>query len=158
MDAVSPFLLGGRKQGVSDLDLEQPQRPMKRLSTKGPVSKRLSGRPAVPQSPDVKSITLQSNVETEENSDVHHNHRKGHRHVEHLIDQVSEWIREERSKRSEKKGKHPPTDGIVESREHDSQTDQADTADLRRGSDVSDTSFDLNKLEVRNTLIITDAI
>lgn len=151
LDSVSPFLLGGHKPGVSDLDLEHPHSPRRRRSIKGPTSKRLSGRPALTSSPDLRSATVQSNTEAQDRSGIHHEQREGHRHVEHLIDQVSEWIRHERNKRAGREGKHPPTDGIVESRERGPESDQADTSDPRRGSDVSEGSFDLTKLEVCTT-------
>lgn len=74
--------------------------------------------------------------------------RSSHHHLEDLIDQVSEWIKEERNKRAEKKFKHSTTDGSVESKDRVATHDHANDSRARRDSDASETSFDLNKLEV----------
>lgn len=146
---ISPLLLGGQKAVDSDLDLECPQSPRRRPSAKGPSSKRLSGRPAVDPSPHLKpnkhSFQDFGFAREDDSPETHHH---GHRHLEHLIDQVSEWIREERAKRADKKPQHTSTDGSSESKLRGTADDYAESLNERRDSNVSDTSFDLNKLEV----------
>lgn len=149
---ISPLLLGDQKAVDSDLDLECPQSPRKRPSVKGPSSKRLSGRPAVDPSshlkPNKHSFHDFGFSKEPDSPEIHHS---GHRHLEHLIDQVSEWIREERAKRADKKTGHPPTDGSTESKAQDHSDVYEDSFHERRESNVSDTSFDLNKLEVSHS-------
>lgn len=148
-EVISPLLLGEHKAVDLEQDLEQPQSPRKRPSVKGPGSKRLSGRPPITSSPPLKPSSypfLNSEITDEE--ETSHEHRSSNRHLKHLIDQVSEWIKEERIKRTGKRAKHPPTDGSVESTNRVAVDDHADRAGRRRGSDVSETSVDLNKLEV----------
>ena len=143
---ISPLLLGEQKPVDLDMGLEQQQSPRKLPSVKGPASKRLSGRPAVTPSPQLnpKRHPL-VNDETVDQDETSHKHRSSHHHLEDLIDQVSEWIREERNKRAGKKFKPTFTDGNVESSDKVAVHDHAELSGSRRDSEAS---FDLNKLEV----------
>ena len=145
-EIISPLLLGEHKTLDSDLDLGQGQSPRRKLSTKGAASKRLSGRPPAPSSPSLKFNRLASltNEATDDDSSTGQPRSSHHQQLEELIDGVSDWIKRERSKHAEKKSKHQHTDGTVESTDHASKH----TSSHRRGSDASETSFDLNKLEV----------
>lgn len=146
---ISPLLLGEQKGVESDLDLECPQSPRKRPLVKGPGSKRLSGRPAMTSSPLVTSNQQSlGDFGFAEEDDISHKPHSSHRHLEQLIEQVSEWIKEERSKRADKKTPQLSTDGTSESKAQDADDPHASGLDARRESNVSDTSFDLNKLEV----------
>ena len=95
-------MLGGHKS-VENLDLDQ-NRSSKRSAIKHATSKRLSGRPSICPSPSVGSTNaLHSESDVGEEKASH----RSHHHLEHLVDQVSEWIREERVKRHERKdGQH----------------------------------------------------
>lgn len=116
---------------------------------KGPASKRLSGRPSITTSPLVTSHQQSwGDFGSAEEDDTSHKPHSSHRHLEQLIEQVSEWIKEERNKRAEKKTPHLSTDGSSESKAQDADDSHVSGFDARRESNVSDTSFDLNKLEV----------
>lgn len=146
---ISPLLLGEKKAVESDLDLECPQSPLKRPLVKSPSAKRLSGRPSATSSPLVTSSKQSfSNFGFSEDEEASQRPHSSHRHLEQLIEQVSEWIKEERSKRADKKTPHLSTDGSSESKVQGPDEVHADKLDSRRESTVSDTSFDLNKLEV----------
>lgn len=148
-EVISPLILGEHKTIEQDLDLGLGGSPRRWPSVKGAASKRLSGRPAVTPSPLLKA-SRQFSVpdEVTDTDELPSKSRSSHHHLESLIDQVSEWIKEERSKRAEKKVKHPVTDGSVESKDRVAVYDHANHSSHRRDSDASDSSFDLNKLEV----------
>lgn len=98
---------------------------------KGPNAHRLSGRPAV--NPSQSSASL----EIPQSEDASHTPSK---HIDHLIDEVSAWVRNEKERRARRKQKrHAARSGA-------STGDATSEEPSRRGSD-SDDSDDLSKLE-----------
>ena len=125
-EVISLLVLGEQKAIESDLDLECPQSPRRRPSVKGPASKRLSGRPPMQSSPSLKSNKHSfDSFEFSDERDTSHKHHSGHRHLEQLIDQVSEWIKEERTKHADKKSKYRQSDGSSESKDRPVADDDA---------------------------------
>ena len=148
-EVVSPLLIGEEKAVDADRSVEDSRSPRKRPSIRRPGSKRLSGRASIISSPLVKSGKHSyPGSESTEQREASRGDRGGQHHLDHLIDQVSSWIKDERTKRAERKPNHHSTDGTVESKDHSTENDTSDLPNGRRGSDSSETSFNLNKLEV----------
>jgi choline kinase len=121
----------GRNKPTDDFNLEADRSPRK-PSVKGPNAHRLAGRPAI--NPSQSSASLESIPQNEDHS---HTHSK---HIDHLIDEVSAWVRNEKERRARRKQKrHAARSGA-------STTDVASEETSRRGSE-SDSSDDLSKLE-----------
>lgn len=148
-EVISPLILGNQKN-CDELDLDARQSPRKPSIAKKASSVRLSGRRSV-ASPLLRpgnSLYDSSDIGGESGDST--NDRRSHHHVEQLIDQVSEWIKQERTKRHEKKAQKKPG-------RRDEPTSGVSTVDLetrrdaepqkRRGSDASESDLDLGKLE-----------
>lgn len=104
---MSPFMLGDQKD-VDDVDLDQQRPRRKRSLLKKAGSKHLFGRRSHKQSSISRpSSDLPADSEATETDDNSSNIRLDHAHadhqVDHLIGQVSEWIKEERSKQERRK-------------------------------------------------------
>ena len=143
-------MLGDQKaaETLPDLELDRTQSPRK-YSVRGLASKRLSGRLSVTPSPSTKpNSSISLNSDANDDSETPSNPRSSNHNLEHLIGQVSEWIKSERVKREGKKIKPKSTDGHVESKERSGENGQPILNRTRQGSDASETSFDLDKLEV----------
>ena len=109
-------------------------------------TRRLSGRLSNAPSPSLKAERpfLQSLVTGDgaDSSDAH----GGSDTVDLLIDQVSAWIKEERAKRSKRKTSQPEQEVEHEDPVLSEKVDAGEPHE-RRGSNVSEDSFDLDKLE-----------
>lgn len=130
----------------SQTDLDQRASPRK-VPVKGLASKRLSGRLSLAPSPSLKTASSDT-LDAEDDGDDGslHSRHTGHRHLETLIDQVSQWIKDERHKHSRKKTRGSATDGTADRR---GGSDENLQPHHRRDSNTSEPSFDLDKLEVR---------
>lgn len=142
-EIISPLILGNQKN-VDDLDLDTGRRSRKNSLRKKPSSKRLSGRPSGFTSPVLrpKGSDYATSEVTDETDDSSTRRRSGHQ-LEHFIDQVSQWIKEERLKHADRKSKpsHYPfhkTEPGVDGANHSS-----DRSEEKESSDA----FDLDKLE-----------
>ncbi|KAK4505779.1 hypothetical protein PRZ48_003744 [Zasmidium cellare] len=133
-ETISPLILGQQKD-VDDFSIARKH------FARSPRQRRLSGRPSSVSSPSLKPLTPafdgagpSDEKDADDHDDVHS--------VDALVDQVSSWIKEKREKRHKRKAakKAPQT-------EHDTSQPSADEPQPRRGSDASDESFDLDKLE-----------
>lgn len=130
-ETISPLVLG-RQKPTDDFNLEGGERSPRKPSVKGPSAHRLSGRPAI--NPSQSSASLDNVSQSEDHSHMHS------KHVDHLIDEVSAWVRSEKERRARRKQKkHAARSGA-------STTDVTSEETSRRGSD-SDNSDDLSKLE-----------
>ena len=147
-EVISPLILGNHKN-VEDLDLDPRRSPRKASLVKTTSSKRLFGRPPSIASPAIRpSSGLYASSELTDDKESS-NGRHSQNHLEQLIDQVSEWVKLERTKHEERKTKRKGKagDGIgTKSGSNDSDHD-VDASSKRRGSDTSEKSFDLDKLE-----------
>ena len=143
-EVISPLMLGGKKK-VEDFSLDQNRSPRK-PTIKRATSKRMSGRPNV-SSPMLKpTSTSYAASETGDEKDSGH----GHHHLDQFMDQVTEWIKNERTKRSARHAKRKAKTRAESSQrakgESDWETD-GDSSAKRRASDASDESIDLEQLE-----------
>ena len=133
-ETISPLVLG-RQKPTDDFSLEG-ERGSRKPIVKGPSAHRLQGRPAI--NPSQSSASLDSlSQPLERAAGDSHTHSK---HLDHLIDEVSSWVRNEKERRARRKQKKhaarsgaPTTDGTSENQS-------------ARDSD-SDNSDDLSKLE-----------
>ncbi|KAJ9629519.1 hypothetical protein H2203_001893 [Taxawa tesnikishii (nom. ined.)] len=129
---VSPLVLGNQKE-VEDLDLDA-DKSSRRPKVKGPNSRRLSGRPGHNASTSsLASLTENGSVRDfpeDDGSSQHHLFSGG------LVGQVTAWIRAEKAKKAARKAKRraKEVEDAIESSE-------------RRGSQSSDESVDLIRLE-----------
>ncbi|KAI5367914.1 Putative choline kinase, protein kinase-like domain superfamily [Septoria linicola] len=145
-ETISPLILGKQKS-VEDLRLgnDSPRKlPVKARSY------RLSGRAAIPTSPNLKP--LPSNLDGTSGPSEDHDDGEPD-HYEHLVDQISSWIKDKREKRHHRKARK----SAHREQESSIAADQPEqTERTRRDSDASDDSVDLDKLEriVRQNLSI----
>lgn len=123
----------GQQKDVDDFSIAR-----KHLA-KSPRQRRLSGRPSNASSPSLKAVApgldgtgFNDDKDTEGEDESHH--------VEALVEQVSSWIKEKREKRHRRKAARKPAESEIDS-QHVHESKQ------RRGSDASDDSIDLDKLE-----------
>ncbi|KAF2161208.1 hypothetical protein M409DRAFT_69840 [Zasmidium cellare ATCC 36951] len=133
-ETISPLILGQQKE-VDDFSIARKH------FARSPRQRRLSGRPSNASSPSLKPLTpafdgsgMSDDKDAEYHEDVHS--------VDALVDQVSSWIKEKREKRHKRKAakKAPQT-------EHDTPQGPVSEPKQRRGSDASDESVDLDRLE-----------
>lgn len=146
-------MLGNRKS-VEEFDLDQNRSPRRKTSIRGSLPKRLSGRPNIP-SPALKPTSSPFTPVDAGSDDTRA--RNSHPHLDNLIDQVSEWIKDERSKRAEKKAKRRErVQAALHLRPKGESDWETDASGHRRGSSASEDSFDLEKLEdiVKHTLSV----
>ncbi|KAL1587699.1 hypothetical protein WHR41_03503 [Cladosporium halotolerans] len=130
-ETISPLVLGKQKP-LDEFSLEGERAPRK-PSVKGPSAHRLSGRPAINPSQSTTSVDTIPQSEDRSGSEA-----QGHsRHLDHLIDEVSAWVRDEKERRARRKQKKRAA--------RDASATSDGNAD-RRGSD-SDSADDLSKLE-----------
>ena len=133
-ETISPLVLG-RQKPTDDFSLEG-ERGSRKPIIKSASAHRLQGRPAINPSQSTASLdSLSQNAERAGGDS--HTHSK---HIDHLIDEVSSWVRNEKERRARRKQKKhaarsgaPTTDGTTEQ-------------PSARDSD-SDNSDDLSKLE-----------
>lgn len=133
-ETISPLVLG-RQKPTDDFSLEG-ERGSRKPIIKSASAHRLQGRPAINPSQSTASLdSLSQNAERAAGDS--HTHSK---HIDHLIDEVSSWVRNEKERRARRKQKKhaarsgaPTTDGTTEQ-------------PSARDSD-SDNSDDLSKLE-----------
>lgn len=146
-ETISPLILGQQKT-VDELQLGNERSPRK-TSIRAAKNHRLSGRRSNNCSPALKpsglggdgaaSSTFDNDTETE---DPHEEAS----HLDALVEQVSTWIKDKREKRHKRKAKRAAArHGEAE---HDTpQSVAGGESRPRRGSDSSDGSLDLEKLE-----------
>lgn len=133
----------GKQKDCEEFDLDQNRSPRRRTSNRGPASKRLSGRPNIP-SPQLRPTHALSGLIEAPDDLGHHSHE----HLDRFVDQVSEWIKEERSKRAEKKSKRRARIQAAQHLRPKGESDwETDGSGRRRGSSASEDSFDLERLE-----------
>ncbi|KAK3075414.1 hypothetical protein LTR53_001274 [Teratosphaeriaceae sp. CCFEE 6253] len=94
-ELISPLVLG-RQKPVDSLDLDHDKVP-RRPPVKGPGSYRLSGRPQITSSPSLKPLTPASDGA---NGKPGPQSKYSTAQVDRLVEQVSSWIKDERSKRA----------------------------------------------------------
>lgn len=142
----------GNQKNIEEFDLDQSRSPRRRQSIKGPGAKRLSGRPSI-SSPALKPAALFNSLYDPGDESESHSHEN----LDHLIGQVSAWIKEERSKRAEKKTKRKERiQAALRLRPKGESDWETDGSGHRRGSSDSEDSFDLERLEdiVKHSLSI----
>ena len=153
-EVISPLVIGNQKN-IDEFDLDDGRTSRKSSLRKSTSSRRLGGRLPTTLSPSLRAKSaLQSSWKTadpQESSDSQsQSHHSGHHHhhLEHLIDQVSEWIKEERTKHDERKAKRHVAagnkDGTIA--EDDYAYNEA-KADEKAAQGESAGSFDLDRLE-----------
>lgn len=145
-ELISPLILGTGKS-VDAFDLEQSRTPRK-PQVKSPGSRRLSGRPQSAASPTLKPLTpMFDGVTNADEKPLSQHHSSSQ--VDFLIGQVTNWIKDEKAKRSKRRFKRravPELESAQEAETPDQKENAKATVD-RRGSDASDGAPDLDKLE-----------
>lgn len=142
----------GNQKTVEEFDLDQNRSPRRKTSIRGSGPKRLSGRPNIPSPSSRPSYMLNSFSEAGDDGD-----QPSHQHVDHIIGQVSEWIKQERTKRAGKKAKRKErVRAALHLRPKGDSDWETDASGQRRGSSDSENSFDLERLEdiVKHSLSI----
>ncbi|GAB7341690.1 hypothetical protein MBLNU457_g0032t2 [Dothideomycetes sp. NU457] len=101
-EVISPLMLGNMKD-VDDLDLDRLS-SHRRPKVKGPVSKRLSGRPSTSSSyTSLQSFPAEGNDTTESEAT---SSQVGQHHVDSgLLSQISNWLRDEKHKHEARRTK-----------------------------------------------------
>ena len=108
-EIISPLILGNQKN-VDDLDLDTGRRSRKNSLIRKASSKRLSGRPPSFTSPVLRpryagSVQNDGGDDSGCPSSASSHHRHSGHHLEQLVDQVTQWIKDERSRHAERKAK-----------------------------------------------------
>ncbi|QIW96212.1 hypothetical protein AMS68_001730 [Peltaster fructicola] len=138
-EVVSPLFLG-RKKSVEGFQLEENSTP-RRIPVKGPGSRKLSGRPAYTTSPALQALAqITGNEDKKDHSTTHIS-----KHLDHVIEEVATWLKEQRARRVKRKlRKAPATPSTI---------DEVQTRS-RRISDASIASDDFDRLEdiIKNKL------
>ncbi|PPJ56053.1 hypothetical protein CBER1_03362 [Cercospora berteroae] len=144
---ISPLILGNQKS-VEDLKCDCSRKP-----TVKPRSYRLSGRP--PASPCNKPQCANADGAGQSQEDQDEDETD---HYDHLITQISSWIKDKRERRHRRKAsRHGRQEqATLPTPEEVGQTEDRASQRTRRDSDASDESLELNKLEqiVRQNLTI----
>lgn len=96
-ETISPFMLGNQKK-IDNFELDNSRSPKKQYA-KGPGSRRLSGRPGG-SSPSLKPLTPTADASADADGTEP---RASGNQLESLVDQVSAWIKDERSKLPQQK-------------------------------------------------------
>ncbi|CAK3803798.1 Choline kinase [Lecanosticta acicola] len=146
-ETISPLILGQQKP-VDELQLGNERTP-KRPSIRSPRAHRLSGRRSNNCSPYLKPTTpttdgaVSSTLDDDREADDQHDEPS---HLDALVEQVTTWIKDKREKRLRRKARRSAA------RHGKSEQETAKSAPneenrRRRGSDSSDGSIDLEKLE-----------
>ena len=147
-EVISPLILGNRKD-VDYLELDTGRSSKRNSLVKKSSSKRLSGRLPYTYSPTLrpKSGLSEASAQASEqdSSDSRPGNRHSGHHLEHLIDQVQQWIKAERAKQAQHKGKRHHFHrhrgkGETDASAPDATTDHNDLGD-------STESFDLDQLQ-----------
>ena len=149
-ETISPLILGKQKS-TDGLNLDNERSPRK-LSVKGPLSKRLSGRPAPASSPSLKAAPSSHDGASASSEKDFATGQSGSKHVDHLVDQVMTWIKDEREKRHHRKAGKSRHLHLHRHRRHRSEAENETkhhdkAARERRDSSASDDSLDLDRLE-----------
>ncbi|KAM0713488.1 hypothetical protein Q7P37_010450 [Cladosporium fusiforme] len=132
-ETISPLVLGKQKPTTDDFTLEG-ERAARKPAVKGPSAHRLSGRPPINPSQS-SSASLDVLPLSEDRSGSETQAQTHSKHLDHLIDEVSAWVRDEKEKRARRKQK-----------KHAARARATQESSGHRGSE-SDGSDDLNKLE-----------
>ncbi|KAK3670963.1 hypothetical protein LTR78_009079 [Recurvomyces mirabilis] len=144
-ELVSPLILGKQKS-VEDLDFAH-DKPLKKPSVKSLNSFKLSGRLASGQSPGLKPLTSIVDTTTipehreEPTTDYSTNQ------VDRLVTQVSNWIRDERAKRSVQGHRT----NVNDENQAPGQSVSADATDLDRLEDILKQTLHLDRLPRRKS-------
>lgn len=132
----------GNQKNVEDFDLDQNRNPWRKAASRG-SSKRLSGRPGLPSPSMRPSYMLNSFSDAGEDGD-----QTSDQNTDHFVSQVSDWIKQKRRKRAEKKAKrHERIQAALRLRPKGESDWETDASGQRRGSSASEDSFDLERLE-----------
>ena len=153
-EVISPLILGNQKD-CDELVLDSGRQSRKNSLVRKLSSKRLTGRPPSTFSPTLRpksalnpsSVTSLTTDDKDSSNSRSESRHSGH-HLEHLINQVSTWIKEERAKQADRKARRHPSTGRHQKGSdadvgHDFGTDLA----CKQGLDGSTESLDLDKLE-----------
>lgn len=141
----------GRQRSVEDLSLGTGS--IKRIPAKSASSYRLAGRlPNCANCASSGSKPLPSGLEgnAASNEDQEPSEQQDTDHYEHLVDQISTWIKQKREKRhTRKEARASRRHQRKVERDHDQSDADIDAAESepRRDSDASDESLDLTALE-----------
>lgn len=136
-ETISPLFIGKQKPADGDFFSLEGERAARKPAIKGPSAHRLSGRP--PINPSNSSTASLDNLPLSEEKSAGETHSHS-RHLDHLIDEVSAWVRDEKEKRARRKQKRRAARSTA------AQESASESTSDRRGSD-SDGSDDLSKLE-----------
>ncbi|OQO05957.1 hypothetical protein B0A48_10053 [Cryoendolithus antarcticus] len=134
-ETISPMMLAKPKQSDEYFSLDGERAPRRPL-VKGPSSHRLSGRPSTTSLQQPASGSLDGASQSDERGTGEHEYRS--RHVDHVLDEVSSWVAEEKAKRSRRK----------ERKQSKIDQKQAAPAPATNANDSgSDSDLDLSRLE-----------
>ncbi|KAK3624348.1 hypothetical protein LTR56_021066 [Elasticomyces elasticus] len=148
-ELISPLILG--KQKPADyLEADQDRTP-RRPPVKSPGSHRLSGRRPITSSPALKPLTLlfDGGAASEDGKTPS---RYSSTQVDRLVDQVSAWIKDERSKRavsSQWNANYITSDAPADA---PNATDFATLPDLDKLEDILKKTLNLDRLQGRKSL------
>lgn len=125
----------GKQKPTEDFSLEGERGSRKPL-VKGPSAHRLQGRPSI--NPSQSSASL-DNLPQAEDRPTNESHVPS-KHLDHLIGEVSAWVRDEKERRARRKQKrHAAKSGAS--------TAEGTSAEASRRGSESDNTDELNKLE-----------
>lgn len=150
---MSPLMLGNQKD-VEDLDLERVPSGPRQHKAKGPISKRLSGRP----SHNASVSSLSSILETDngyQDEEGRPSSSENHLFSGGLVGQVTAWIREEKMKRASRKAEkwaaaeHAETGVETEGSHRGSSAEANDGVDLARLEQILKESLTLERFGKR---------